>query len=72
MMSGVAIERVTVRERDVLWRYLQFYIFELSNYTNTGAVAFWRSVLNGLATYTEAPLARPDGLPRLEQRFVVF
>jgi predicted acetyltransferase len=38
---------------------------------NRGAVAFWRRALSGLVAYTEAPLAYPDGLARIEQRFVV-
>jgi hypothetical protein len=29
------------------------------------------NTLDGFAPFTEAPLAYPDGLPRIEQRFVV-
>ncbi len=36
-----------------------------------GATAFWRSVIGGIADYTERPLLRDGGIERLEQRFVV-
>ena len=160
MTPQVKIEQVTQRERDVLWRYLQFYIYDMSRFTgaqpdggafpygqfdaywregerrsawwakvggeiagfalvrfdgqggcheiaeffvvnrwrrrgvglsfarqllgrfpgpwrlhelanNKGAIAFWHRVLDGFAPYTEAPLTYPDGLGRIEQRFVV-
>jgi predicted acetyltransferase len=38
---------------------------------NTRAIAFWHRVLDGFARYEEAPLVYPDGMPRVEQRFVV-
>jgi predicted acetyltransferase len=33
MTPQVRIEQVTPRERDVLWRYLQFYIYDMSRFT---------------------------------------
>jgi predicted acetyltransferase len=160
MTPQITIEQIAVPERDVLWRYLQFYIYDMSRFTgaqpddgafpysqfdaywregerrsawwakvsgeaagfalvridagdgcrevaeffilnrwrrrgvgrafarqllgrfpgpwklhelanNTGAIAFWHQVLEAFAPYTEAPLARADGLARIEQRFVV-
>jgi predicted acetyltransferase len=160
MTPQIKIEQVTPRERDVLWRYLQFYIYDMSRFTgaqpddgefpysafesywdqgerrsawwakaggeiagfalvridandgrreiaeffiinrwrrrgiglafarqllsrfpgpwklhqlrnNTAAIAFWHRVLDGFAPYLEAPLTYPDGIGRLEQRFVV-
>ena len=159
MTPQVRIEQVTSRERDVLWRYLQFYIYDMSRFTgaqpddgvfpyrqfdaywregdlrsalwakvgseiagfalvrfdadegcremaeffianrwrrrgiglsfarrvlarfpgpwrlhelanNDAAIAFWHRVLDGFAPYAEAPLARADGIARIEQRFV--
>jgi predicted acetyltransferase len=160
MTPRIRIEQVTASERDVLWRYLQFYIYDMSRFTgaqpddgvfpyrqfdsywregerrsawwakvggeivgfalvrfdsgeccrevaeffivnrwrrrgvglsfarqlllrapgpwrlhelanNTGAIAFWRRVLGGFAPFTEASLTYPDGIARIEQRFVV-
>jgi predicted acetyltransferase len=160
MMTGtVMIERVGTHERDVLWRYLQLYIYDMSRFTGAGlvdglfpyprfdayfadrgrcafwaevegeiagfalqrfdagdgcnevaeffilnrlrrqglglafarqllarapgpwklhqlasnapAIAFWHRVLDGFAAYSEAPLGYPDGVARIEQRFVV-
>jgi predicted acetyltransferase len=33
MTPQTTIEQVTLRERDVLWRYLQFYIYDMSRFT---------------------------------------
>jgi predicted acetyltransferase len=160
MTPQVGIEQIAARERDVLWRYLQFYIYDMSRFTgaqpvdgvfpyshfdaywgegeqrsawwakvggeiagfalvrcdgrercrevaeffivnrwrrrgiglsfarqllrrfpgpwrllelanNQGAIAFWHRVLVGFAPYAEAPVTYPDGLGRIEQRFVV-
>jgi predicted acetyltransferase len=161
MTEGAIITKVAMVERDVLWRYLQFYIYDMSRFTdarpvdgvfayrhfdaywregerrsalwahydgdtagfalvrfdmadnhhevaeffvlkrfrrrgigrafarqllarspgpwklhhlannNAAAIAFWRGVLDRFVPFTEAPLAHPDGLPRIEQRFVV-
>ena len=38
---------------------------------NERATAFWRRVIGEIADYTEAPLMRDDGVPRIEQRFVI-
>jgi predicted acetyltransferase len=35
------------------------------------AISFWQRVLDGFAPYEEAPQVRPDGMPRIEQHFVV-
>jgi predicted acetyltransferase len=160
MTPQIRIEQVMPPEKDVLWRYLQFYIYDMSRFTgaqpdggvfpyvpfesywgegerrsawwakvsgelagfalvridasdgrreiaeffilnrwrrrgvgltfarqllnrfpgpwklhqlgnNTAAIAFWHRVLDHFAPYAEAPLTYPDGLGRLEQRFVV-
>jgi predicted acetyltransferase len=160
MTPQITIEQIAARERDVLWRYLQLYIYDMSRFTgaqpddgvfpyshfesywregerrsawwarvggeiagfalvrldagdgcrevaeffilnrwrrrgvglafarqllgrfpgpwklhelanNTGAIAFWRRVLDGFAPFTEAPLSYGDGFGRIEQRFVV-
>ena len=44
-------------------------VHQLAN--NQRAIAFWHRVLDSLAPYEEAPLVYPDGMPRIEQRFVV-
>ena len=33
MTPRISIEQVAERERDVLWRYLQFYIYDMSRFT---------------------------------------
>jgi predicted acetyltransferase len=160
MTPHIEIEQVSAHERDVLWRYLQFYVYDMSQFTsarpemgvfpygpfdayctgdqrrsawwakvggeitgfalvrfdegdgrreiaeffilnrwrrrgaglafarqllarwpgpwklnelanNGRAIAFWRCVLAGFAPYTEARLAWPDGMARIEQRFDV-
>jgi predicted acetyltransferase len=38
MTPQVTIEQVTPRERDVLWRYLQFYIYDMSRFTGAQPV----------------------------------
>jgi predicted acetyltransferase len=38
MTPQVRIEQVTPRERDVLWRYLQFYIYDMSRFTGAQPV----------------------------------
>ena len=38
---------------------------------NTGATQFWRRVIGNIATYTEHPLHRDDGVERIEQRFTL-
>ncbi len=45
-------------------------LHQLAN--NARAIAFWHRVLQAFAPYEEGPLAYPDGVPRIEQRFVVF
>jgi len=38
MTPQVRIEQVTPRERDVLWHYLQFYIYDMSRFTGAQPV----------------------------------
>jgi predicted acetyltransferase len=38
MTPQVTIEQVTQREKDVLWRYLQFYIYDMSRFTGAQPV----------------------------------
>ena len=160
MMLQIAIEPVFADEREVLWRYLQFYIYDMSQFTgarpnkgvfayspfegywqgderrtawwvklggeiagfalvrvdecdgrrelaeffilnrwrrrgaglafarallarwpgpwklhelanNSGAIAFWRQVLEGFARYSEVHRDHPDGIGRIEQCFDV-
>jgi hypothetical protein len=33
MTPRISIEQIAERERDVLWRYLQFYIYDMSRFT---------------------------------------
>jgi predicted acetyltransferase len=34
MTPQMTIQRIAAHERDVLWRYLQFYIYDMSRFTN--------------------------------------
>jgi len=61
---GLAFARQLLAQSPGPWK-----LHQLGN--NQRAIAFWHRVLDGFAPYEEAPLAYSDGMPRIEQRFVV-